>query len=37
MGQRIESSSNDLGHMTKVAAIPMYGKNSYKSSPEPVN
>ena len=28
-------SSNGLGHMTKMAAMPIYGKNLKKSSPEP--
>ena len=26
---------NGLGHMTKMAAMPIYGKNLKKSSPEP--
>ena len=26
---------NDQGHMTKMAAMPIYGKNLKKSSPEP--
>ena len=27
----------DAGHMTKMAAKPIYGKNFKKSSPEPVD
>ena len=27
--------SNGPGHMTKMAAMPIYGKNLKKSSPEP--
>ena len=33
-----KSYSNDLGHMTNMAAIPIYGKNLKKSSsPEPID
>ena len=33
-----KSCSNSLGHMTKMAAMPIYGKNLKKSSsPEPLN
>ena len=29
---------NELGHMTKMAAMPVYGKNLKKSSsPEPID
>ena len=28
---------NEFGHMTKMAAMPIYGKNLYKSSPEPID
>ena len=28
---------NVLGHMTKMAAMPIYGKNLKKSSPEPID
>ena len=29
---------NELGHMTKMAAMPIYGKNLKKSStPEPID
>ena len=31
----MEVCSDDPGHMTKMAAIPIYGKNFKKSSPEP--
>ena len=27
---------HDAGHMTKMAAIPIYGKNTLKYSPEPM-
>ena len=27
--------TNELGHMTNMAAMPMYGKNFKESSPEP--
>ena len=31
-------NTNDLGHMTKMAAMPIYGKNLKKSSsPEPID
>ena len=31
-------STNGLGHMTNVAAMPIYGKNLKKSfSPEPID
>ena len=29
--------SNDLGHMTNMAVVPIYGKNLKKSSPEPID
>ena len=29
--------TNELGHMTNMAAIPIYGKNVKKSSPEPLD
>ena len=33
-----KSSSNGLGHMTNMAAMPIYGKNLKKSfSPEPID
>ena len=33
-----KNCSNGLGHMTKVAAMPIYGKNLKKSSsPEPLD
>ena len=36
LGWGDESLSNGLGHMTKMAAMPIYGKNLKKSSsPEP--
>ena len=28
---------NELGHMTNMAAMLIYGKNLKKSSPEPIN
>ena len=31
-------NTNELGHMTKMAAMPIYGKNlKESSSPEPVD
>ena len=30
-----KNCSNGLGHMTNVAAMPIYGKNLKSSSPEP--
>ena len=31
-------NTNEFGHMTKMAAMPIYGKNLKKSSsPEPIN
>ena len=31
-------NTNELGHMTKMAAMPVYGKNLKKSSsPEPID
>ena len=33
---RMKVCSQDLGHMTKMAATPIYGKNPSKTSPEPV-
>ena len=31
-------NTNDLGHMTKMAAMPIYGENLKKSSsPEPID
>ena len=36
MGMKIYT--NDLGHMTNMTAMPIYGKNLKKSStPEPIN
>ena len=29
--------TNELGHITNMAAIPIYGKNLEKSSPEPLD
>ena len=29
--------TNELGHMTNMAAMPIYGKNLKKSSPEPLD
>ena len=34
---RDEKNTNELGHMTKMAAMPIYGKNLKKSSPEPID
>ena len=35
---RNENKYNELGHMTKMAAMPIYGKNLKKSSsPEPTD
>ena len=34
MGEQ-KFAQNGLGHMTKMAATPKYGKNPLKSSPEP--
>ena len=28
---------NELGHMTNMAAMPVYDKNLKKSSPEPID
>ena len=34
----MKSYINELGHMTKLAAMPIYGKNLKKSSsPEPID
>ena len=34
----MKSYTNELGHMTKMAAMPIYGKNFKKSSsPEPID
>ena len=30
----MEIYTNELGHMTNMAAMPIYGKNLKKSSPE---
>ena len=30
-------NTNELGHMTNMAAMPIYGKNLKKSSPEPID
>ena len=35
MGMKIYT--NELDHMTKMAAMPIYGKNLKKSSPEPTD
>ena len=35
LGRGNENCSNGPGHMTKMAAMPIYGKNHKKSSPEP--
>ena len=32
-----KNCSNGLGHMTNMAAMPVYGKNLKKTSPEPVD
>ena len=32
-----KSCSNGLGHMTNMAAMPIYSKNLKKSSPEPID
>ena len=32
-----KSYLNGLDHMTKMAAMPIYGKNLKKSSPEPID
>ena len=29
--------TNELGHMTNMAAMPIYGKNLKKSSPKPID
>ena len=29
--------TNELGHMTNMAAMAIYGKNLKKSSPEPID
>ena len=29
--------TNELGHMTNMAAMPIYGRNLKKSSPEPID
>ena len=29
--------TNELGHMTNMAAMSIYGKNFKKSSPEPID
>ena len=36
MGRGMKVCSRDLGHVTKIAAVPIYGKTLQKSSPEPV-
>ena len=33
----IKIYTNELGHMTNLAAMPIYGKNLKKSSPEPID
>ena len=35
MGMKIYT--NELGHITNMAAMPIYGKNLKKSSPEPLD
>ena len=30
-------NTNELGHMTNMAALPIYGKNLKKSSPEAID
>ena len=35
MGLKIYT--NELGHMTNMATMPIYGKNLKKSSPEPID
>ena len=30
-------NTNDLGHMTKMATMPIYGENLKKTSPEPID
>ena len=37
IGRRTNVYINNPGHMTKMAAMPIYGKNPSKSSPEPVD
>ena len=32
--KEVKICNNDPGHMTKMAAMPIYGKNLQKSSPE---
>ena len=35
---KLEKITNELGHMTNMAAMPIYGKNLKKSSsPEPID
>ena len=34
--RRTKGCSNGSGHMTKMAAMPIYGKNLKESSPEPM-
>ena len=34
----MKKNTNELGHMTKMAAMPIYGENLNKSSaPEPID
>ena len=33
--QEMKICKRDAGHMTKMAVMPIYGKNLKKSSPEP--
>ena len=33
----MKTYTNELGHMTNMAAMPIYGKNLKKSSPEPID
>ena len=30
-------NTNEMGHMTNMAAMPIYGKNRKKSSPESID
>ena len=36
-GKGMKIYINELGHMTNMAAMPIYGKNLKKSSPEPID
>ena len=32
----MKTDANELGHITKMAPMPIYGKNLKNSSPEPI-